>query len=139
MKDGNYAVPDEKTTEEDKELLADIISEGSSEMKILILKCWKNNLKIAGPCSGIKEYHPNASMHRVHFGFVGPQEIMSALNEQFKDYFNVLLREKKLDVDKVLNEAITKEESDIIFRKMNELFDEALSNYLVENNSKSLE
>ena len=37
MKDGNYATPDETTSEEDKELLATIISEGSDEMKQLIL------------------------------------------------------------------------------------------------------
>ena len=29
MKNGNYAIPDENTSEEDKELLASIIAEGS--------------------------------------------------------------------------------------------------------------
>ena len=57
MKNGNYAVPDETTSLEDKELLAEIISEGSNEMKKLIVDCWNNGVKISGPCSGIKEYH----------------------------------------------------------------------------------
>lgn len=32
IKDGKYTVPDETTTEEDKEILANILSEGSKEM-----------------------------------------------------------------------------------------------------------
>ena len=37
MQNGNYAIPTSNTTQEDKELLASIISEGSDKLKTIIL------------------------------------------------------------------------------------------------------
>lgn len=138
-KSGGYAMPDDSTTYADKELLASIISEGSDEMKKLVLKCWENKIEIGGPCSGIKAFHSDdRMMWRTHFAFIGPQEIMYALYVQYKNDFNVHYSEKRLDVDKNFDRAITKEESDAIFRKMNELFDKVFSNNLGENSPKHL-
>ncbi len=124
MKDGKYAAPDETTTKEDKELLAGIISEGSDELKKAILICWENNLKIAGPCSGIKEEHKNQP-HSVHFGVMGPEDMIMPLCENLKaklpDYDH-MYRENtnntaRYDFDYFLKgKNLSKEESNTIFK-----------------------
>ena len=78
MKDGKYAIPDETTSQEDKELLASIISEGSQEMSQLIQLCWNNGIIISGPCSGIKEFHKNPPV-ALHFGFIAQASIIDPL------------------------------------------------------------
>ena len=81
MKDGDYAIPDETTSKEDKELLAEIISEGSEELAKAMIISWDNGLKPAGPCSGIKEYHKGDRV-MIHFGVTGPSDVILPLSEK---------------------------------------------------------
>ena len=97
MKDGKYATPTEETSTKDKMLLASAISEGSSAMARLILTCWNNGIKIAGPCSGIRSEHAEQPK-ALHFGFTG---------EPIYD-FNYFLDGKELTTD----------EANIIFEVM---------------------
>ena len=122
MKDGNYAIPDDTTTTEDKELLAEIISEGSDEMKKLILMCWENGIGISGPCSGISEYHNNPP-HSLHFSFISNKELIDELCNNLKTSFPTFthrLREQmdniRYDIDYILNgNGLTTDESNQIF------------------------
>ena len=130
MKNGDYAIPDETTTEEDKELLANIISEGSSEMAQLILICWDNGIVISGPCSGIREFH-NEPPFYLHFSFKAKKEFIDSLYNNLKNIFpefnhgtdeysnringiyNGLVR---YDISYILHgKELTTEESDAIF------------------------
>lgn len=129
MKDGDYAVPDELTTEEDKDLLATIIAEGSEQLKRIILMCWKNNIQVTGPCSGIREAHDYPPFS-LHLGIVAPSEITTPLHsklyERFPE-FNYLSRAKgekvRYDIHYFLsNIELTKEQSEQIFEHIaNEL------------------
>lgn len=120
MKDGNYATPDETTSEEDKELLATIISEGSDEMKQLILTCWDNAIRISGPCSGIKEFHKKNPIC-LHFGMIGQNKILSLLYQRISAVypgFNVYYREEdnRLDINYSLKgKELTVIESNTLF------------------------
>ncbi len=144
-----YAVPNATTTEKDKRLLAEILCEGSDEMKLLILKCWDNGLKFDEACSCIKEHHaPDSKFYGLHFCFIGPQDKMSALCELLKnDFPEPLLRENdkepgitvRLDVHKSITRGLTKEESDAVFRKMNVAFDKVFGEALEEENSRGLQ
>lgn len=82
MKNGDYAIPDETTSQKDKELLAEIISEGSSEMKKTILMCWANHIVISGPCSGITDYHQGKENIMLHFSFAGDKERIENLKRE---------------------------------------------------------
>lgn len=86
MENGRYAIPDGHTTNEDKELLATIISEGSDELKKIILMCWDNGIKISGPCSGIKEFHAKDPYY-LHMGLIANNEIVFPLYESLKNIF----------------------------------------------------
>ena len=129
-KDGGYAIPDENTTEEDKEMLAEAIAEGSSELAKLIITCWDNHIGISGPCSGILEYHPQDKPPvRTHFTIIASREIVEMLynNMQmaFPDY-EYLVRENsngtvRFDIDYWLNgKVLTVEEADNIFLSIHE-------------------
>ena len=143
MKNGDYVTPDETTSKEDKELLAGIISEGSDELKKAILICWDNNLKIAGPCSGIKEEHKNKP-HSAHFGVVGPEDMIMPLCENLKvklpDY-NHMYRENmdktaRYDFSYFLNgKDLSKEESEVIFKVIVSSLEETLG---IHNDKKAL-
>ena len=131
MKNGDYATPDENTSDNDKLLLAKIISEGSDEMVNLILKCWDNNIKISGPCSGIKEFHDNPP-YRVHFAFISSENIIKPLYEDLKSLFpNCYHLYRDNNVEKIRydfdygfgNKELTKEEVDGIFKLINEHLD----------------
>ena len=134
MKNGKYAVPDEQTSEEDKELLANIIAEGSIEMANLILNCWKNNIEISGPCSGIREFHDKQPFS-LHFSFNGPAEIIKPLANSIQAIFpnfSHLLREKnnqlRYDVDYFLDKKeLTADEADQIFAVFNEQLNKVLT------------
>lgn len=133
MKNGKYAVPDEQTSEEDKQLLANIIAEGSIEMANLILNCWKNNIEISGPCSGIREFH-NKQPFSLHFSFAGPAEVIKPLHDSIKAIFpnfSHLLREKnnqvRYDINYFLdNKELTADEADQIFSVFNEQLNQVL-------------
>lgn len=122
MKNGKYAVPDETTSEEDKELLASIISEGSSEMAQLILLCWNNGIIISGPCSGIREFHDEAPIY-LHFSFKAPKDIIDPLFMNLKETFpsfNHFYREERdlvrYDINYMLKDKeLTVDESNEIF------------------------
>ena len=122
MKDGNYAIPDETTSEEDKDILANIISEGSIEMAELIKLCWNNNIKISGPCSGIREYHDKPPFS-LHFSFMAEKVLIDPLYESLQNIFpafNHLYRESngmiRYDIDYYLNgKELTVDESNEIF------------------------
>lgn len=122
MKDGKYAAPDETTSDEDKELLANIISEGSKEMAQLIQICWDNEIGISGPCSGIREYHDEPPIS-LHFSFTGKKDIIQPLYHDLQSQypeFKHLIREDngsvKYDFDYVLNgKELSTEDSDMIF------------------------
>ena len=86
MKNGNYAIPDENTSEEDKQLLAYIISEGSNEMAQLIQICWDNGIIISGPCSGIREFHNEPPVY-LHFSFKAQKELIDSLYNNLKTKF----------------------------------------------------
>ena len=86
MKDGNYAIPDETTSDEDKEILANIISEGSSEMAQLILLCWDNGIIISGPCSGIREFHKDPP-HSLHFSFKASKDLIDPIYADIQETF----------------------------------------------------
>ena len=127
MKDNNLSIPDEFTSEDDKLLLASIISEGSEELLKLILNCWENNIEIAGPCSGIKEFHAKEPVI-MRFGISSTPETVLSLYEELarimpdsyhlvkiedgkiKYVFNHLLRENTL----------TKDESNQVFKIIND-------------------
>ena len=127
MKDGKYAVPDEKTSEEDKKLLANIISEGSSEMEELILLCWDNGITISGPCSGIREFHSNPP-YMLHFSFTGRKDLIGSLYQRLLivfPNFNHLYRENddnmRYDINYPLNGIeLTTEQSNQIFSTIKE-------------------
>jgi hypothetical protein len=133
MKNGRYAVPDDQTSEEDKELLANIIAEGSIEMANLILNCWKNNIEISGPCSGIREFHDKQPFS-LHFSFLGPAEIIKPLADRIQAIFpnfSHLLREKdnkvRYDINYFLdNKELTADEADQIFSVFNEQLNQVL-------------
>lgn len=86
MKNGGYAIPDETTSEEDKELLANIISEGSTEMAQLIQLCWDNGIIISGPCSGIREFHDKPPVY-LHFSFKTRKELIDPLYKNLQNIF----------------------------------------------------
>ena len=142
MKDGNYAIPDETTSQEDKELLADIISEGSEELAKAMLISWDNGLIPAGPCSGIREYH-NEVPRALHFGVKGPSDIILPLSEKLTNdlpEYHHLCREAgdmlRYDLDYFLNgKELTKEESNAIFKKVVESLNETLG---IQNENKTL-
>ena len=122
MKNGKYATPDETTTEEDKELLANIISEGSIEMAQLIILCWNNGIIISGPCSGIREYHDKQPFS-LHFSFKAEKDFIDPLYASLRNTFptfNHLYREDhdliRYDIDYPLEgKELTTAESDQIF------------------------
>ena len=122
MKDGKYAIPDETTTEEDKELLANIISEGSLEMAQLILLCWNNGIVISGPCSGIREFH-NKPPFSLHFSFKASKDLIDPLFANMQETFpsfNHMYREDngliRYDIDyPLMGKELTVNESDEIF------------------------
>ncbi len=130
MKDGKYAVPDETTSNEDKELLANIISEGSTEMEQLILLCWNNGVNISGPCSGISEFH-NKPPHSLHFTFNGNKDLIEPLYQKLLitfPNFKHLCREQnntiRYDIDYPLNGIeLTTEQSNQIFSIIKEEFE----------------
>ena len=122
MKDGKYAVPDETTSKEDKELLAIIISEGSSEMAQLIQICWDNGIDISGPCSGIRKFHDKPPFS-LHFSFKGKKDIIDQLYHSLQSIFpsfNHMYREEngliRYDIDYPLNGIeLSVQQSDEIF------------------------
>ena len=127
MKNGNYAEPNEETSEADKIILAEIVSEGSSEMAKLILMCWKNGIKISGPCSGIREFHDKAPIS-LHFCFIGESDLIGSLYEQLKTVFpsfdhlyrNINESDDRYDINFYLGDKeLSKEESDFIFSIIN--------------------
>lgn len=133
MKNGDYASPNEDTSLEDKRLLANIISEGSSELEKLILLSWNNGLTVTGPCSGIREYHDKPPI-ALHFGVKGPMEIVfplyQSLLKDLPDYSH-LCRDQdditRYDFNYFLNgKTLSKEESEKIFKKINEEINEVL-------------
>ena len=134
MQDGRYAIPNETTSENDKKLLANIISEGSKELENLILNCWSNDLIIAGPCSGIKEFHKNRPTN-LHFGVSGSNEIIYPLSEElnkiFPDFIHLYRKLEyglfRYDLDYLLeNKELSKEESDAIFETINKKLTEII-------------
>ncbi len=137
MQNGQYAIPNENTTEEDKILLAQTIAEGSDEMVKLILKCWENGIKISGPCSGITEFH-SKKPYALHFTFIGDSELISKIYEEILAVFpnfNHLYRnnpsnnQDRYDINYVLPEnGLTKAESDLIFLTINNQLDMVLQN-----------
>lgn len=122
MKNGNYAIPDETTSDEDKELLANIISEGSIEMAQLIRLCWDNGINISGPCSGIRKFHDKPPIS-LHFSFKADQNLINSLYTNLQTIFPTfhhMYREDKdmirYDIDYFLNgKELTTEESDEIY------------------------
>ena len=122
MKDGKYAMPDETTTDEDKKLLASILSEGSPEMAELILLCWNNGIIISGPCSGIRKFH-NKPPFSLHFSFKSSRDIIDPLYTDLQAIFPMfkhMYREDnniiRYDIDYPLGEKeLTVAESDEIF------------------------
>ncbi len=134
MKNGKYAVPTSETSKEDKELLAEIISEGSDELKRIALMCWDKCIAITGPCSGIREYHDKPPMS-LHVGFIGPREAMVELHQKVQELLpqlGGLLRETKdgqirYDIDYFLDgKELTKEQSDAIFKIIADLLAQIL-------------
>ncbi len=136
MKDGDYASPDETTSKEDKDFLAEIISEGSNEMKKTILMCWENGITISGPCSGITDYHKGKDVVYVHFSFAGEKEKITELYQKlqvpFPDFHHSLSERKGLTrYDFVYQtEPLALEESNGIFEIVNEALKEV---YKVED------
>ena len=144
MKNGQYATPTTKTSYSDKEMLAEIISEGSKEMKKLILTCWENNIKISGPCSGIKEFHDKPPYY-LHFTFIGQIDLIASILENLKEiftqttanqnnpYYSHMMRENsndeyRYDFSYILNgKELTKEEAEFIFSKINNVLEALLS------------
>ncbi len=130
MKNGKYAVPDETTSEEDKEMLARIISEGSTEMAQLILLCWDNGITISGPCSGIREFHTDPP-YSLHFSFTGRKDLIESLHHRLLirfPSFNHLYREgedtTRYDINYPLNGIeLTTEQSNQIFSIIKEEFE----------------
>lgn len=122
MKNGKYATPDETTTDEDKELLANIISEGSIEMAQLIILCWNNGIIISGPCSGIREYHDKQPFS-LHFSFKASKDFIDPLYASLQGIFpkfNHMYREDygliRYDIDYPLEgKELTQAESNQIF------------------------
>lgn len=90
MKNGKYAIPDETTTDEDKEILANIISEGSIEMAQLIVLCWNNGIIISGPCSGIREFHDEPPFS-LHFSFKASRKLIEPLCANLQDTFPMFI------------------------------------------------
>ena len=143
-KEGGYAVPDETTSEEDKQLLAAIISEGSSEMAQLILLCWDNGIIISGPCSGIREYHDEPPFS-LHFAFIASKDFIDPLYNSLKDTFPTfdhMYRDKhnliRYDISYVLKDKeLSKEDSDKIFSIMREQVQSQLGS-LEENKHQQL-
>ena len=142
-KDGNYAVPDENTSREDKELLASIISEGSENLRNIILTCWENGITITGPCSGIREEHDEPP-YSLHFGITSSKELASLVNQRLSEQLpncNHLLRENpdnsyRYDLGLPLRSAgieLSKDQSEQIFKV---IFDQ-LNNVLEENKEKN--
>ncbi len=135
MKNGKYAIPDETTTEEDKELLANIVSEGSIEMAQLILLCWNNGIIISGPCSGIREFHEN-SPFSLHFSFKASKDLINpliaCLQETFPEFKHMYREENGLiryDIDYPLKgKELTVAESDEIFSIIKEQLHMGLDN-----------
>jgi hypothetical protein len=133
MKNGNYATPDETTSDEDKELLATIMSEGSDEMKNLIIICWNNGIKISGPCSGIKEFH-NKQPFALHFSMIGSKDLINQLYSRIEELFpDFSLRkseknnELRFDINYFLNgKELMKTESDLIFREIRKVLEDIL-------------
>ena len=117
-----YAVPDETTSEEDKELLAEIISEGSVELKKLLIDCWNNKIKIGGPCSGIKEFHDPIEDHHLQFRFIGSEEFLIPLYTRIKEALPNLIHHIRINSDEKDNyysihtdNSLTIEESNAIY------------------------
>lgn len=140
MKDGNYAIPDETTSLEDKILLAHIISEGSHKMAELILNCWENNIIISGPCSGIAKFHDKKPSY-LHFSFKAKEDIIKPLYEDLRNIFpqfDHLFRQGsngniRYDIDYLLNgKELTEEEADNIFAIINDNLNLVLSNKVVK-------
>ena len=135
LKDGKYAVPDENTTIEDKELLANILSEGSDEMAKLILDCWDNNIGISGPCSGIEEFH-NEHPFALHFTFIAPKKLIKPLYDSIRTVFpdfDYMYREQNNEVRYDINymlegKILTKEQSNEIFSVIREQLEAQLNN-----------
>ena len=137
--EGGYAVPDEKTSEEDKELLANIIAEGSIEMQNLILNCWRNNINISGPCSGIREFHENLPF-ALHFSFKAQKDIieplynslqteLSALNHMYREE-NDLIR---YDITYPLNgNGLSTQQSNEIFSIIKNQLQTVLDNLIIK-------
>lgn len=126
MKDGKYAIPDEYTSDEDKQLLAAIIAEGSEELAKLIITCWNNNLIVAGPCSGIIEFHDKEPF-ALHFGVSGKKEIITALYDELMIFLPDLAHRirdvedgTRYDLNYFLKgKEISKEEANQIFKAIN--------------------
>ena len=139
MKNGNYAIPDETTSEEDKELLANIISEGSQEMAQLILLCWNSGIVISGPCSGIREFHENLPF-ALHFSFKAQKDIieplynslqteLSALNHMYREE-NDLIR---YDITYPLNgNGLSTQQSKKIFSIIKNQLQTVLDNSIIK-------
>lgn len=122
MKDGKYAIPDEHTTKEDKEMLADIIAEGSDELKRIILMCWDNGVVITGPCSGIREFHEQ-NPFALHLGIIADGEIIEPLYTKLQELLpdlSYMCRDNKgkirFDMTLALEDReLSKEQSELIF------------------------
>ena len=84
MKDGKYATPSENTSDDDKALLANIISEGSENLRDIILTCWKNGISISGPCSGIRSEHKEPPF-ALHFGITATKDITEQLYQGLQE------------------------------------------------------
>lgn len=143
MKDGKYAIPDETTSKEDKELLATIISEGSKEMAQLILLCWDNGITISGPCSGIRDFHVEKTFS-LHFSFESSKDIIDPIYKDLQEVFptfNHMYRQKdnnivRYDIDYILGEKeLTTDESDKIFSTIKEQLEIELKNKSSKKNT----
>ena len=141
MKDDNLAIPDEFTSEDDKLLLASIISEGSEELLKLILNCWENNIEISGPCSGIKEFHTKEPVI-MQFGISSTPDIVLSLYEELAQimpdsYHLVKIEDGKIkyNFNHLLRENIlTEDESNQVFR----IIDDRLNYILRMQKNKQL-
>lgn len=139
MKAGRYAVPDDNTSEEDKELLANVISEGSIELERLILLCWDNGIAISGPCSGIDKYHSKQPVH-LHFSCTASKELIDSLTQNLQAIFpnfGLMLRDMngqtRLDIRFTTQNGITQEQSDAIFSVIRDNLEYEISKQKEEN------
>ena len=125
--EGGYAVPDDKVSIEDKELLASIIAEGSEELAKIAVTCWNNNILISGPCSGIDEYHQDKDNVILHVSFIGPMEIIKPLYDRIKAIYPLYISDDlrlvkngltRIDIGYSVGKGITHEEANEIFRNI---------------------